>query len=374
MNLRALILSAIGVFALPANGALTVALAPAVQNAARGTEVVFSGTLTNTSATDKIFLNDIHADLDESAAPFLVLQTNTFFANVPGILLPGETYTGPVFRVALAATAPAGDYSGTIALDGGADSVGVANLASTTFTVLSPAVDIVASDPDASEFGPNSSTFAITRTGATAIPLDLSLEISGGALNGTTYESIASAVTIPINAASATVILKPIPDHFPQGDRVATLSLIPSAAFNLGVSPSAVVTIHDTPADAWRLEKFGANANDSAAADSADWDLDGLSNLTEYALDLSPKTPDHDALPLPFQQGDYLYFSYVPNPAALDLTYTVEAATALGAWSVADVESVTLPSPNPPNRVTVRYRHPISLTDHIFLRLNVARP
>jgi hypothetical protein len=134
------------------------------------------------------------------------------------------------------------------------------------------------------------------------------------------------------------------------------------------------VTIHDTPADAWRLEKFGVNANDPAAADAADWDADGLSNLTEYALDLAPKTPDRDALPVPFHEGDYVYFSYVPNPAAFDIVYAVEAATALGAWSAADVESITLPNPTPPNRVTVRYRHPISLTDHIFLRLNVARP
>jgi hypothetical protein len=99
----------------------------------------------------------------------------------------------------------------------------------------------------------------------------------------------------------------------------------------------------------------GANASDPIAADAADWDGDGLFNLTEYFLDLAPKTPDRDALPVPFQEGDYLYFSFVPNPAALDIIYAVEAATALGGWSTADVEPVTLPNPNPPNRVTVRY-------------------
>jgi hypothetical protein len=374
MNLRALILSAFGIFALSANGALNIALAPAVLNAARGSEVVFGGTLTNTSATGKIFLNDIHAVLDGSAATYLVLQPNTFFANVPGILLPGETYTGPIFRMALAAVAPAGDFSGTITLDGGANIAGIANLASAVFTILSPDVDIAATDPNASEFGPDTGTLAITRTGATTVALDVSLAITGSALNGTTYEGIAPVVTIPINAESATVTVTPILDHIPQGDRIATLSLSSSAAFNIGASGSATVTIHDTPADAWRLEKFGVNANDPAAADAADWDADGLSNLTEYALDLAPKTPDRDALPVPSHEGDYVYFSYVPNPVALDIVYAVEAATALGAWSAADVESITLPNPTPPNRVTVRYRHPISLTDHIFLRLNVARP
>src|SRR5205085_6211214 len=39
--------------------ALQFNLAPAVQSAAAGTQVTFSGTLTNTSATDNLFLNDI---------------------------------------------------------------------------------------------------------------------------------------------------------------------------------------------------------------------------------------------------------------------------------------------------------------------------
>jgi hypothetical protein len=84
------------------------------------------------------------------------------------------------------------------------------------------------------------------------------LAISGSALNGTTYEAIAPVVTIPIDAASATVTLAPILDHIPQGNRLATFSLIPSEAFNIGASSSATVTIRDTPADAWRLEKFGS--------------------------------------------------------------------------------------------------------------------
>jgi hypothetical protein len=374
MNLRALILSVFAVFALSVRGALTVAIESSVQNAARGTEIVFSGTLTNTSAVDKLFLNDIHATLNGSTATYVALQRNDFFANVPGILLPGETYTGPIFRLALDAASPADDYTGTLTLDGGTDIVAAATLASATFTVLSPDVSIVATDPSASEFGPDSGLFTITRTGGTGIALDVPFTISGSAVNGTTYESIPSTITIQGDTASAIVTITPIPDRIAQGERLAILSLSPSAAFNIGADPTAAVTIHDTPADAWRLQKFGANATDPAAMDTADWDGDGLANLIEYALDLAPTTPDLAAFPVPFEQGGYLYFSYVPNPAALDLTYAVEAATDLGTWSTADVEAVTVPDPIPPNRVTVRYRHPISLTDHIFLRLTVVRP
>src|SRR4051794_11024950 len=90
---------------LPAKASVTIALAPAAQNSARGREIVFSGTLTNTSATEKVFLNDLQATIPAGAASVLVLEPITFFANVPGILLPGEAYTGVLFRLKLSGAA-----------------------------------------------------------------------------------------------------------------------------------------------------------------------------------------------------------------------------------------------------------------------------
>lgn len=152
------------------------------------------------------------------------------------------------------------------------------------------------------------------------------------------------------------------------------MTLSPSTAFNLGGNTSATVTIHDLPADAWRWQNFGANANDPAAADSADWDADGIENLVEYALALDPKAADPGGLPEPSIDGNFLTFSYVPNSAALDLSYVVEAATNFTLWDAADVEAVTVANPLPPNRVTVRYRHPLSVADRAFLRLSITRP
>lgn len=373
MKRAAALLAALGLLAIPARAALNITLTPGVKNAARGTERVFNGTLTNTSATEKLFLNGLHATLNGGAATFLALQTNGFFANVPGILLPGETYTGPIFRVALSTAAPADDYTGTITLDGGADIFATAGLASANFVVLSADVNIVASDPSASELGPDSGVFTISRTGRTDIALAVPCAIAGTATNGTTYQSISPALTIPANAASTSVTITPLPDNLAQGDRLAVLSPNPSADHNLGVNATAAVTIHDKPADAWRFAKFGANANDPAAADGADWDFDGIRNLVEFALNLEPKTPDRAALPVPFLSGGYLTLSYVPNSAAIDLSYAVEASTSFAAWSTTDVESVSVANPVPPNRVTVRYKYPVSLTAHVFLRLSIMR-
>jgi hypothetical protein len=118
---------------------LTITLSPSVQNGPRGQEVVFSGTLTNTSGTDKLFLNDIQATLSASVSPYLTLKSNAFFSNVPGILLPGESYSNSeLFRVSLGALAAPGDYPGTIIINGGANLAALTNLANADFVVSSP--------------------------------------------------------------------------------------------------------------------------------------------------------------------------------------------------------------------------------------------
>jgi hypothetical protein len=358
---------------LPADAAVTLALAPAAQNAARGTLLVFSGTLTNTSGTEKVFLNDLQVTLAGPSAAVLALEPNTFFANVPGILLPGESYTGVLFRVSLSAAAAPGDYAGTIVLKGGADIIANADLASAPFAIFSPAVSIVATDANASEFGPDSAAFTISRTGGTDLSLPVSFSIAGSAINGTTYTALSTTAVIPAGMGSVPIPVVPLPDNVAQGDRIATLSLTASTAFNPGAAVSASVTIHDKPIDQWRVEKFGPAANEPEAQDLADWEKDGIKNLIEYALDLDPKEVVPDLMFNIGTSGDYRTFSYVPNLTAIDLIYSVEACTDLVSWSTAHIEPVTIANPIPPHRVTVRYDIPAGSLDHIFFRLNVTR-
>ncbi len=358
---------------ISARAGLTAALAPAVQNSAKGKTLVFSGTLTNTSMTNELFLNDIQFALTGSAVTHLVSGPYPFFANVPGILLPGETYTGEIFSVALNANAVVSDYAGTVTLQGGGDIFAAVNLSTTGFTVLSPAVTIAASDASASEFGPDIGTFTITRTGGTSIDLPVSFTISGTAVNGTTYQTVATSTTINAGTSSKVVTLTPIADSIAQGDRNAAFTLTSSALYNLGVGITSSVIIHDMPADAWRVQNFGAAANSPEAADTAEWDHNGIANLTAFALAIDPKSPDRSALPATSTVNDYFTLSYVPNSAATDVQFSVEGSGDLVQWSGADVESVSDPNPIPPNRVTVRYKYPITTNGHGFLRLRVTR-
>ena len=49
--------------------------------------------------------------------------------------------------------------------------------------------------------------------------------------------------------------------------------------------------------EAWRLQYFGVSTNTAAAADDADPDNDGLTNLVEFAFGLSPVNGARPALP-----------------------------------------------------------------------------
>ena len=350
------------------SAALTVSLTAPVVNAVAGVSLVFSGTLTNNDAT-KVFLNDVQVSLPSG----LALEPNTFFAHVPGILLPGESYTGPIFSVALGAAASPGDYVCTFAMKGGTDMVAADALATAGFTVLSPLVTLAATIPSASEFGPVSGAFTVTRTGGTAIPLTVPFTIGGSAVNGSACATIVSPVVIPSGASSAEVAVVPIANNVAEGSRTVALTLAASGALNIGANAAATVTIHDKPVDEWRFLNFAAAASTAAAADSGDWDRDGLSNLLEYGLSLDPKAGDVSAVPRATLVDGYLTLSFVPNPNATDVLYVVEGSANLVSWGTANVELTTPANPVPPTRRTFRYRYPVGTIGKAYLRLRIDR-
>ena len=86
------------------------------------------------------FLNNIQFTFTDTATNYLMADTNVFFANVPGILLPDETYNDIVFGIAINPTTPPGNYSGLVAIQGGTNIFDATSLSSQTFQVLlSPA-------------------------------------------------------------------------------------------------------------------------------------------------------------------------------------------------------------------------------------------
>jgi hypothetical protein len=114
-------------------------LTPAVLSTSAGGMVEFTGTLTNTSASN-VFLNGTVGILPNTQ---LTLDDSPFFINSPLFLMPSESYVGPFFDVTADATALPGIYSGSFTIQGGVDADTFDNLATQIFTV-----NIVSSVPE----------------------------------------------------------------------------------------------------------------------------------------------------------------------------------------------------------------------------------
>jgi len=97
---------------------------------------LLSGTITNPAAPSDVLVNDLQFALSGASATFLMPDTNPFFANVPGVFSPGDSYSGIVFGLQLAPNTPLGLYGGTVTLLGdpnGADPGATQSLATATF-------------------------------------------------------------------------------------------------------------------------------------------------------------------------------------------------------------------------------------------------
>ena len=120
---------------LPADAGLTLTLSPAAQSGSAASPAAFFGTISNANASGNLYLNNLSLSFDGGASEYLAAQPNVFFANVPGILLPGESYTDIIFAISVAPAAPPGSYAGTVSIQGGSDEFASGTLASQTFQV-----------------------------------------------------------------------------------------------------------------------------------------------------------------------------------------------------------------------------------------------
>ena len=115
-------------------------------------------------------------------------------------------------------------------------------------TFVTGQVGIEATDADASEAGPDTGTFTVSRpASATNGPLTVYYTVSGTASNGVDYAWLSGSVTIPEGSPSATITVTPIPDRLrDEPDETVTLTLVPGP-FLPGAPAVATVTIANDP-------------------------------------------------------------------------------------------------------------------------------
>ena len=191
--------------------------------------------------------------------------TNDLVVNyeVAGTAIPGEDYV----PLGGSLTIPAGQQSATIAVEPIDDQL----LEGDEFIVIGllpdgyilgpgenalvvmilddeQSVSIEASDEMASEEGPETGTFDVTRSGDTTNALTVYYSIRGTATKGTDYATIASSLTIPAGQTTATITVTPVDDTIGEPTETVILTLLHAANSRYSVDPdwrSATVFIED---------------------------------------------------------------------------------------------------------------------------------
>jgi hypothetical protein len=134
---------------------------------------------------------------------------------------------------------------------------------------------------------------------------------------------------------------------------------------------SGSVTAGLTPFEAWRAEKFGADANNPAiAGDLVDPELDGIANLLEYAMDLEPRSPSQGLLPTISLDADTVYFTWRKRKSATDITVSVLTSLDFAGWAPATPVN-TIISDN--GQVQVIQSALPRTESQMFIRLSVER-
>jgi len=102
-----------------------------------------------------------------------------------------------------------------------------------------------ASDFDAAEPGTNPGDFTFTRFGTTNTPLQVFFTLSGSAVNGVDYPTLANSFVIPAGNRSAKLSIVPLDDPLVEGPETLTLTLQGNPAYTLGIPTNATVIIMD---------------------------------------------------------------------------------------------------------------------------------
>ena len=123
-----------------------------------------------------------------------------------------------------------------------------------------PTVSIEASDAVATEVGPTTATFIVSRNGSTSAPLTVAYTVSGTATVADDYIALKKRVTIPIGASEVSIVVTPIDDTQVEAGETVVLTLKASAAYLIDAASSATLTIVSDDAAGSGVRRWRANA------------------------------------------------------------------------------------------------------------------
>ncbi len=106
-----------------------------------------------------------------------------------------------------------------------------------------PVVTVTVAAPTATEAGPVSGAFRLSRSVASADAVTIQYSISGTALNGTDYQTVPTSATIPAGAADVLVSIAPFDDTALEANETVVLTLRSGGPYIIGSPSSGTITI-----------------------------------------------------------------------------------------------------------------------------------
>lgn len=222
------------------------------------------------------------------------------------------------------------------------------------------------------------------------------LAVSPGALN-TPYDSSTSSYLVVLDSTVTSITLTPTVNESHasitvNGQAVASgtaTSAIPLVTGVRGNPIQVTVTAQDgysqaqyvvfvaclSKVEQWRLQAFGAPFDSGSAADTADADNDGICNLLEFALNLSPTTASKLPVSTAINGGNYEYtYTRSTTAANAGTTFTVEwnATLSAASWSSSGVTQTVLSDDGTTQQVKAVI--PMNGASTIFVHLSVTAP
>lgn len=203
-----------------------------------------------------------------------------------------------------------------------------------------PLVQLIATDPVASETGKVAKLLFSRPTGSTNSSLTVFYGLSGTVSNGVDFTALPGSVVLAAGSASTTVTVNAPADAVADGNKTLIVTLQPGTNYAVGALNNATVQILDLPFDAWRYDHFTPSelANLNISGPNADADGDNISNLHEFFGGSDPRDP---ASVLRADIDVHTNTAVIRFVAGPNRTYTVQYRDQLpnGAW----LDSTNLP-------------------------------
>jgi FAD dependent oxidoreductase len=196
-----------------------------------------------------------------------------------------------------------------------------------------PTIEVVASDAVGRVFGTNRARFAIVRSGDTNPVVTVNYSVGGTAVAGTDYATLPASVTLANGVMSTNLFVTPLGNNLPANQVSVVLNLNSSANYSFTTLTNATVNILDRPVNSWVRANFTSveQADPSISGDTANPEGDGLPNLMDYALGLSPKVFNTNPF-MPSVSSGLLGATFSLSDSAVDVAVTPEWSTNLTTW------------------------------------------